>query len=296
MKLSEKHLLELSQVAENAARSASAYIKSQADSTHKTNFKSGIESLATQVVTEIDIESQRLILEHLESSIKTFDLGLLTEEAQDDRSRLVKDYFWCIDPLDGTLPYTEQQPGYAVSIALVSRSGIPVIGVVADPYRDTIYAAIKGKGCTLNGKALVLKPKDQDSLVCHFDRSFLDSSSYQPIIEALESILTHKGLKALNVRSGAGAVMNALGLCDSHIGCYIKLPKANPGGGCIWDFAATSLIYSELGLHVSDAYGNVLALNRSESPYMNQHGVIYATDLTLGQEIVKAVSELTKSS
>ena len=90
--------------------------------------------------------------------------------------------------------------------------------------------------------------------------------------------------------------MNALQLLDTPAGCYFKLPKPNPGGGCIWDYAATSLIYEELGLHVSDSFGNLLALNRKDSPYMNQHGVIYTTDLALGKELVVLCEKLMNKS
>ena len=55
-----------------------------------------------------------------------YDLALLTEELEDDGSRHVKDYFWCIDPIDGTLPFTQKKPGYGVSIALVARDGASV--------------------------------------------------------------------------------------------------------------------------------------------------------------------------
>ena len=52
--------------------------------------------------------------------------------------RLELNYFWCIDPLDGTLPFIEGKVGYAVSIGLVSRDGTPLIGVVCDPYHQTL--------------------------------------------------------------------------------------------------------------------------------------------------------------
>ena len=51
----------------------------------------------------------------------TYDLALLTEESEDDRSCFEKDYFWCIDPLDGTLPFTRNEAGYSVSIGLVAE-------------------------------------------------------------------------------------------------------------------------------------------------------------------------------
>ena len=51
---------------------------------------------------------------------------VLTEETEDDGGRLRADYFWCVDPLDGTLPFIEGRPGSAVSIALIARDGTPV--------------------------------------------------------------------------------------------------------------------------------------------------------------------------
>ena len=89
--------------------------------------KAGGESLASQVLTDVDEQSQQLILEILAPTIERFDLGLLTEERDDDGSRFEKACFWCIDPLDGTLPFIDNVPGYAVSIALVARDGVDAV-------------------------------------------------------------------------------------------------------------------------------------------------------------------------
>ena len=53
----------------------------------------------------------------LELSLRDYALALLTEESADDGSQFCQDYFWCIDPLDGTLPFIRGLPGYAVSIS-----------------------------------------------------------------------------------------------------------------------------------------------------------------------------------
>ena len=66
-------------------------------------------SRASQIVTEVDLMSQEMILKHIHPTCEEYDLGLLIEESNDDLSRFEKDYFWCIDPLDGTLPFVEQQ-------------------------------------------------------------------------------------------------------------------------------------------------------------------------------------------
>lgn len=284
-------LEDLARTARVAAETAGRYIAAEFEHVHSSMRKSAGKSLASQVVTEVDQESQRLILDSLAHSIKTYDLGLLTEEMKDDGSRFEKDYFWCIDPLDGTLPFTEQQPGFAVSVTLIDQQGQPLIGVVVDPFDEEIYQVTRGKGFTINDLSLTFQSKIEGRLVCHFDRSFEDSDSYEVTIKSLENIASKLGCTGLDIRTGPGAVMNALDLLDVEIGCYIKLPKAEQGGGCIWDFAATSLIYQELGLHVSDSFGNPVPLNSRESVYLNQTGVIYATDKRLGKEIV----ELTKS-
>ena len=76
---------------------------------------------------------------------------LLSEETNDDGSRFKEDFFWCIDPMDGTLPFINKQPGFSVSIALVAKDGTPNLGIVYDPSTDTLYHAIKGKGALQKG-------------------------------------------------------------------------------------------------------------------------------------------------
>ena len=102
-----------------AAKSAAAMIARSRPTT--VQRKVGGESLASQVLTDIDEQSQQIILDILAPSIERFDLGLLTEERDDDRSRFEKACFWCIDPLDGTLPFIDNIPGYAVSNEKILR-------------------------------------------------------------------------------------------------------------------------------------------------------------------------------
>lgn len=295
MKLSDIDIDHLAQVGLETALAAADFIASQSDQRHATTLKSGVESLATQVVTAIDIKSQEIILDKLEESMSAYDLGLLSEELEDDQSRFTKDYFWCIDPLDGTLPFTEQRHGYALSIALVNKAGESLIGIVADPYYKRHYVAIKGRGCKMNGKAFQIDSINDHNLVCHFDRSFIQSTNYQSTMAQLGQIKEKFALTDLQVITGAGAVMNALDLLDARHGCYIKLPKPTKGGGCIWDFAATSLIFKELGVYVSDSFGNPLGLNKSDSLYMNKEGVLFATDMMLGKELIVLADTIRES-
>lgn len=281
--------MQLADIGLSAARDASDYIRSQANQKHDLDFKSGLQSLSSQVVTEIDLKSQKLILDKLQESMDYYDLGILSEEMQDNGSRFKKSHFWCIDPLDGTLPFTEQQPGYAVTISLINAEGNPIIGIVIDPYHDHQYVAIKGEGCKYDGKDFQLTLNNESALICNFDRSFLQASNYDQTIDQLNQVLLKLGLQNLKIVTGPGSVMNALGLLNAGYGCYLKLPKANLGGGCIWDFAATSLIFNELGMEVSDSFGRRLKLNKKDSLYMNKEGILFATDTKLYNLILQMI-------
>jgi len=160
MQLSSDDLTLLSQQAISAAKQAGALITRHAEQPILIQKKKGGDQPASQMVTEVDHLSQALILEILASTCVTYDLALLTEERTDDKQRLEKDYFWCIDPLDGTLPFIESIPGYAVSIALVSRSGRPQISVVYDPVKQTLYSAVRGQGAYRNSQSWALPLPD----------------------------------------------------------------------------------------------------------------------------------------
>ncbi len=304
MKLTPKDISLLSHMAISAAYQAgqliSGYtgsilsVKNKKDNQQDKNSGEVGESLASQVVTEVDTLSQELILKALLPSFDSFDIGLLTEESTDNMSRLEKDYFWCIDPLDGTLPFIESKPGYSVSIALISRNGTPVIGVVYDPVEQTLYHAIKGEGAFQNKKPWSLPPLSAPSgkaLSFIIDRSFLTHPDFDTVVDKLNSIASEMGLEKVEVANKGGAVMNACWVLENQPACYFKFPKSSTGGGSLWDYASTTCIYNELGAVAADIYGNPPDLNRSDSTFMNHRGMLYTTNKMLARKI----TELYKS-
>jgi fructose-1,6-bisphosphatase/inositol monophosphatase family enzyme len=276
MTLTHDDLKTLAEHAIEAAISTGKYISE----TRPLNVdrKDGGDSLASQVVTEVDHESQRRILQILAPTFSAYKLGLLTEERADDGSRLENDYFWCIDPIDGTLCFIEGMPGYAISIALVSRKGIPVIGVVYDPATHTLYHAIRDGGAFRN-----TTPWQPD--LCRTgapptiftDLSEADGPRFASMACALKATWGTYG----------GAVMNAIRCLENPPALYFKFPKPGLGGGCFWDFAALACIYKELGAPAFDNNGLPLNLNRADSVHLNHCGVLFATDLELSQHFLK---------
>lgn len=232
---------------------------------------------ASQVVTHVDREAEARIVASLRAISDGLDIGLLTEEQPDDGSRLTSEFFWSIDPLDGTLPYLESRSGYAVSVALVSRAGTPVLGVVYDPEREEVYSATRDG--ELHIPQLNTPPITVANCLSVFvDRSMAERPEYGSIKRGLTNLAASLGLKGASMHVGAGAVMNACQVLRSPRSCYFKFPKPQRGGGSIWDFAATACLFREAGAIATDIDGGVLDLNREDSTFMNHRGVLYASD------------------
>lgn len=246
--------------------------------------KEGGVSLASQVLTEVDGQSQQIILDLLAPTIEEFDLAMLAEESEDDCSRFEKEYFWCIDPIDGTLPFIDGVPGYSVVIALVARDGTPHIGVIYDPVEQTCWHAVRGGGIYKNSKPWKLSD-DGPKLQLITDRSFHDSPYFDEVMGKLEIIAKEMGLDGAEATRVGGAAMNSIWVLENGPACYFKFPKLGKGGGSIWDFAAGACLFTEAGAVATDYAGNPLDLNRPDSTFMNHRGILFATDAELAERI-----------
>lgn len=295
MELKERELQILGQQAISAAYQVGSVIEKYPKAEIIINHKKGGNSLASQIVTEVDILSQKRILEVLAPINKHFDIGLLSEECEDDGSRMQKDFFWCIDPIDGTLPFTESIEGYSVSIALVSKEGTPMIGVVYDPYNKNMYHAIINQGAYING--LIWSPKQKsnsNNFTLISDRSFLNHPHYDKIVSNIQNFGKAQGYDNLKFLNQGGAVMNAIWVLENSPACYFKFPKKTDGGGSLWDYAATACIFNECNKMVSDLFGSPLDLNRKESTFMNHKGILYASNNAISNEIQKIFNSISE--
>ncbi len=283
------NLKEVTKHAVQAALDAGELIRSYQDREVEVLHKEGGGTYASQVVTEVDRKAQDSILRILGPSCEEFDLAVLTEESEDDGSRFEKDFFWCIDPMDGTLPFIRKEPGYSVSIGLVARDGSPQIGVVYDPVRDVLWQATKGQGVRRNGEPWTLNASSQE-LTFTYDRSFADRPERDRVLQELEIYVQSVGLSKLVATQFGGAVINACHALENSPGCHFKFAKPEEGGGSLWDYAATACLFEEAGAVVSDVHGHPLDLNRSDSTFMNHRGALYATDRNLAERIRKILA------
>ena len=99
-------------------------------------------------VTEADLAVDALLNTTLRQARP--DYGWLSEETEDDDTRLGKERVFIVDPIDGTRSFVEGSSTWAHSLAVAER-GIVTAAVVYLPLRDKLYAAALGQGATLNG-------------------------------------------------------------------------------------------------------------------------------------------------
>lgn len=115
------------------------------------------------LVTSMDIENERFLKNELLNLIP--DSVFIGEEG-DDNKILENGYTWIVDPIDGTTNYSRGIPEATVSIALL-KNGKPCIGVVYNPFTDSLYTGEIGYGAEKNGKRIKVSDRSiEDSLLC----------------------------------------------------------------------------------------------------------------------------------
>jgi len=102
-------------------------------------------------VSEADIAVDHLLRDRLHRIAP--DAGWLSEETDDDRSRLDKRRVWVVDPIDGTRAYIAGLLDWTISAALV-EDGRPVIGALFAPAENEFFSAVVAEGAMCNGQRL----------------------------------------------------------------------------------------------------------------------------------------------
>ena len=116
------------------------------------------------IVTKADTEINEYLIKKVKEVFPKHSVD--GEEEQFGKS----DFTWVCDPVDGTAMYARHIPVAVFSLALV-LNGVPIVGVVYDPFTDNLYSATKGNGAYRNNEPIsVNKIKlDDKRSVSNFD-------------------------------------------------------------------------------------------------------------------------------
>lgn len=219
---------ELTAIGEALAREAGDLIRNRLDDVISISTK----STATDMVTEVDRQSERLIVSRLES-LRSGDALLGEEGTSRDGTTGVR---WIFDPLDGTTNYIYGFPAFCVSIA-VEVDGKPVAGVVYDPLRGEMFTATLGAGALLNGR-----PIRVTSL--HSIETALVSTGfgYDPARRAFQGrVLGDIVPRVRDIRRAGSAALDLCWVACGRVDAYYEFGLND------WDMAAGALIVREAG-------------------------------------------------
>lgn len=197
--------------------------------------KSGPQDL----VTAADLASEA----RLDKALRTILPGsvVVGEEAaaQDPRvlDRLTDEApVWIVDPLDGTLNFTEGKPEFVVLVALVHR-GETLAGWIHHPVRGLSVSATRGAGAWRDGNRLqVLPAAAPDEMT---GALYIGARRTPELYERLKRIRDRLGPRSHTRCAGAEYLAMVLG--TGHYAIFTRLLP--------WDHAAGVLIQCEAGGH-----------------------------------------------
>ncbi len=114
-------------------------------------------------LTLADMNAHKTITVYLKEAEAVTDMSIpiLSEEGRDItyEERRHWEYFWLVDPLDGTKEFIKRNGEFTVNIALVHKHN-PVLGVIYIPVKDTLYFAAKTMGVYRLDSAFRIFPDD----------------------------------------------------------------------------------------------------------------------------------------
>ena len=107
-------------------------------------------------LTEADLHSNKRIREFLFANTEITNIISEEDKEIDYEERSKWDYYWLIDPIDGTKEFVKGGDDFCINIALCKGSE-PVFGYVACPKKQDQYFAIKDRGAFKNNKRIYAK-------------------------------------------------------------------------------------------------------------------------------------------
>jgi len=180
-------------------------------------------------LTEADLKANSIICEELQKLYP--NIPILSEENTNADYEIRKnwEYYWCIDPIDGTKEFIKKNDEFTINIGLIYKE-VPVLGVVYAPALELLYYAKKAQGAYKNGEKLPLyKNKNlKEKLVIATSKSHQNSETKKYI----DSLQANK--KTLLVKG------SSLKLCLVAEGVADIYPRLSPT--MEWDTAAADAI------------------------------------------------------
>lgn len=201
-------------------------------------------------VTEADLAVDRFLNERLRAARPSY--GWLSEETEDDPSRLSCKTLFIVDPIDGTASFLKGRPHFTICAAVV-HDGRPAAGVVYNPILEELFAARDGAGATCNGNPIHVSAREEvEGCRLLGDKQMLAHAAWNapPNIPWPAMEIETRGSIAYRL------ALVANGSFDAMLALSAKRD---------WDLAAAEIVATQAGGLVTAHDGSVLRYNRPDA-------------------------------
>lgn len=193
------------------------------------------KSSATDVVTAIDTESERLIRARLAQLRPQDEVYGEEEGGRSDAARVT----WFVDPIDGTVNFVHGHPQFAVSVA-ASLAGRMVAGAVVEPVSGRVWTAARGAGAWLGADRLRVSDSARLDLAVVATGFAYRTARRRRQAALLQTVLG----EVADVRRAGSAALDLCAVAAGWVDGYYE------HGLGPWDWAAGTLIAEEAGATV----------------------------------------------
>jgi len=224
-------------LAERVARAAGELI---VGSRPRSLAVTATKSSVTDIVTEMDQASERLLVEQIRAARP--EDGFLGEEGAAETG--TSGVTWVIDPIDGTVNYLYEIPSYAVSVG--ARVGDQVVaGAVVNPVSGEAWTARRGHGAFLDGVRLRVNPSPGLAMALVATGFGYDADRRRRQAQVLTEVLP----RVRDIRRAGAASLDLCALATGRVDGYYEQ------GLKPWDLAAGGLVAEEAGAVVGGLRG-----------------------------------------
>lgn len=177
-----------------------------------------------------------------------------------------EDYFWLVDPLDGTREFVNGSEDFTVNIALIHK-GAPVMGVVYIPVTGVLYAghapgtAVRWSEDTGKDKSIKVRIPPKAGLTVVASKSHGDQ-------ERLEQFLNDFKINKIIKR---GSSLKICAVAEGRADIYPRL-----GPTCEWDTGAADAVLRAAGGMITDTKGKPLIYGGADPKFLNPEFVASA--------------------
>lgn len=223
------------------------------------------KSSTVDLVTNVDQEADELIRRIL--SERCPEDTLITEESFEEADTVDLASAWVVDPLDGTTNYAHGYPHFAVSIAYVEE-GVPLVGVIFDPYKNELFSAIRGGEVMLNNKPIKVSENEALSgslLATGFPYTRQSGNRKENNLYYLEKFLR----RCHAIRRAGAAALDMVYVACGRLDGFWEL-HLSP-----WDIAAGVVILEQAGGEVTGFDGEPLDISQRRIDIVGSNGRIH---------------------